>query len=108
MPSSDLFENEVDEQGRQTVLVAHGYRITRSLGHGSYASVKSAFSERHQMNVAIKIITKKRAPKDYLEKFLPRELAIVKMLKHQNLIVFYQVSTVALSHLLDRIMGRYC
>jgi hypothetical protein len=42
-------------------------------------------------NVAIKIISKRRAPADYIEKFLPREINIVKILKHPNLVVFLQV-----------------
>jgi len=96
MPT-ELIDDDLDEQGRQTVLVAHGYRILRSLGHGSYATVKLAYSERHQTNVAIKIVSKRRAPKDYIEKFLPRELSIVKMLKHPNLVIFLQVITVTVS-----------
>jgi len=53
--------------------------------------VKLAYSERHQSNVAVKIISKRRAPKDYIEKFMPREINIVKILKHQNLVIFLQV-----------------
>ena len=87
------YDDDVDEQGRQTVLEAHGYRLLRTLGQGSYATVKQAYSERHQSNVAIKIISKRRAPKDYIEKFLPREINIVKMLKHHNLVIFLQVGT---------------
>jgi len=89
--ASQVIEDDVDDQGRQTVLVAHGYHIMRSLGNGSYATVKLAFSERHQSNVAIKIISKRRAPKDYVEKFLPREISILKVLKHPNLVLFLQV-----------------
>jgi len=97
MPSEsgrqDTYDEDVDDQGRQTVLEAHGYRLLKSLGQGSYAMVKLAYSERHQSNVAIKIISKRRAPKDYIDKFLPREINIVKILKHQNLVIFLQVTT---------------
>jgi serine/threonine protein kinase len=79
------------DDARQTVLEQNGYRVLRTLGHGSYATVKSAYSDRHQTNVAIKIISKRRAPADYIEKFLPREINIVKILKHQNLVTFLQV-----------------
>jgi len=91
--TTNEYDEDVDDQGRQTVLEAHGYRVMRSLGHGSYATVKLAYSERHQTNVAVKIISKRRAPKDYLDKFLPREISIVKMLKHQHLVIFLQVTT---------------
>ena len=91
-------DGEGDDQGRQTVLEAHGYRIIKSLGHGSYATVKLAHSEKHQSNVAIKIISKRRAPKDYIQKFLPREISIVKMLKHHNVVVFLQVLRATCRH----------
>ena len=75
---------------RPTVLDLHGYQVGKTLGHGSYATVKEAFSTRHNCTVAIKIISKRRAPKDYLEKFLPREIEVVKLIKHPSLIVFLQ------------------
>lgn len=40
--------------------------------------------------MAIKIISKFQAPGDYLKKFLPREIEVVKGLKHENLIRFLQ------------------
>lgn len=49
-----------------------------------------ATSDRHNCQVAIKIISKFQAPGDYLKKFLPREIEVVKGLKHENLIRFLQ------------------
>ncbi|XP_076268584.1 testis-specific serine/threonine-protein kinase 3-like isoform X2 [Rhynchophorus ferrugineus] len=49
-----------------------------------------AKSERHGGNVAIKIVSKFSAPADYLKKFLPREIEVVKGLRHSNLIRFLQ------------------
>lgn len=51
---------------------------------------KMAHSELHGGNVAIKIVSKYTAPEDYLKKFLPREIEVVKGLKHPNLIRFLQ------------------
>ncbi|XP_043506038.1 testis-specific serine/threonine-protein kinase 4-like [Polistes fuscatus] len=73
-----------------TVLESHGYAIGNVIGVGSYATVKVAKSERHNCRVAIKIISKFQAPGDYLKKFLPREIEVVKGLKHPNLIRFLQ------------------
>lgn len=91
-PSKHSLAENDDGQGetKQTVLETHGYTIVRNLGHGSYATVKLAYSEKHKTNVAIKVISKKRAPTDYIQKFLPREIDVVKILKHPNLVVFYQ------------------
>lgn len=75
---------------RLTVLESHGYAIGNIIGAGSYATVKVAKSKRHDCKVAIKIISKFQAPGDYLKKFLPREIEVVKGLKHPNLIRFLQ------------------
>jgi len=40
--------------------------------------------------VAVKIISKVKAPSEYTQKFLPREIEAVKGLHHENLITFYQ------------------
>ena len=80
------------------MLEAYGYRILKTLGEGNYSTVKLATSERHNSNVAVKIVSKKDAKKDYIQKFLPREISIVKKLKHPNLILFLEVSN---SHLVE-------
>ncbi|ENN80185.1 hypothetical protein YQE_03381, partial [Dendroctonus ponderosae] len=94
---------------KPTVLETHGYFLGKSIGTGSYATVRvrhlrkknrcfceiflrfqMAHSERHEGNVAIKIVSKFSAPADYLKKFLPREIEVVKGLRHPNLIRFLQ------------------
>lgn len=40
--------------------------------------------------MAVKIISKKKAPKDYISKFLPRELEVVMYLRHPSLVCFLQ------------------
>ena len=77
-----------------TILEMHGYTMGHSVGHGSYATVKEAYSRKHKHKVAIKIISKSRAPQDYLERFLPRELEVIKLLKHPNIIINMQVRQV--------------
>lgn len=67
-------------------LQKRGYSLGTLIGEGSYAKVKSAHSEKNQKRVAVKIINKKRAPKDFREKFLPRELAIHVKLEHPNIV----------------------
>ena len=80
----------VDSLPKATILEIHGYQVGRTLGSGSYATVKEANSSRHKCKVAIKIISKRRAPDDYLQKFLPREIDVIKYLRHPSLILFYQ------------------
>ncbi|XP_055976682.1 testis-specific serine/threonine-protein kinase 1 [Sorex fumeus] len=73
------------------VLKRRGYIVGINLGEGSYAKVKSAYSERLKINVAIKIIDRKKAPADFLEKFLPREIEILAMLNHSSIIKTYEI-----------------
>ncbi|VVC38326.1 Protein kinase domain,Protein kinase-like domain,Protein kinase, ATP binding site,Serine/threonine- [Cinara cedri] len=87
---SDKSNKEQKKQQKLSVLETHGYTVGRSVGSGSYATVKIAYSERHKSNVAIKIVSKLQEASDYLEKFLPREIEVVKGLKHENLIKYYQ------------------
>lgn len=72
--------NEEDE------LRKRGYIVGVTLGEGSYAKVKSAFSETHNRKVALKIINRKKAPKDFQQRFLPRELDILRRIRHPNVI----------------------
>lgn len=76
---------------RHTVLESLGLTVGKTLGHGSYASVKSSYDSKRKEEVAIKIVSRRRAPQDYLEKFLPREIEVLKILRHSSLIRFYQV-----------------
>ena len=72
------------------ILDQFGYRVKARLGSGSYSTVVTAYSEKHGSNVAIKVISKKDARTEFLNKFLPREIDIVKTIKHQNLVMFLQ------------------
>ncbi|XP_071091740.1 testis-specific serine/threonine-protein kinase 4-like [Haliotis cracherodii] len=76
---------------RFQILEAQGLIVGRTLGNGSYACVKSAYDVNKRCKVAIKIISKRKAPEDYLQKFLPREIEVVRILRHPNLIKFHQV-----------------
>ncbi|KAL4237519.1 protein serine/threonine kinase [Mactra antiquata] len=72
-------------------LKKRGYSLGTSLGEGSYAKVKSAFAEKLKMRVALKIIDRKRVPRDFREKFLPRELKIIAQVNHPNVIKMYEL-----------------
>ncbi|XP_039301978.1 testis-specific serine/threonine-protein kinase 4 [Solenopsis invicta] len=83
-------KNDEKSNKKLTVLESHGYNLGKTIGAGSYATVKIAKSDRYNCQVAVKIVPKFQAPGDYLTKFLPREIAVVKGLKHPNLIRFLQ------------------
>jgi len=75
------------------VLSKRGLLVKNTLGAGSYSKVKLAQSvkpsgdfNRYPSQVAVKIIDRAKAPKDFQEKFLPRELEIWPKLSHPNIV----------------------
>lgn len=76
--------------GTYVVLEDHGYFISSKIGSGSFAKVKKARSQQENCTVAIKLVSKARAPSDYLTKFLPREISVVRGLNHVNIITYYR------------------
>jgi len=72
-------------------LKKRGYVVGSTLGEGSYAKVKCAISEKIGRKVALKIINRRKAPKDFQNKFLPRELEIMKLIRHPNIIQLYEI-----------------
>jgi len=70
-------------------LKKQGYTFSRMLGEGSYAKVKlSEYSNPNggKERFACKIICKRKAPKDFIQKFMPRELDIIRRLDHESVI----------------------
>ncbi|XP_076330983.1 testis-specific serine/threonine-protein kinase 4-like [Tachypleus tridentatus] len=103
---------KVKEERRQTVLKALGYELRGTIEHGSYSVVKRAHSKRY-LQVAVKIISKRKVPKDYLMKFLPREIYVIRFIRHENIVTFFEtiktinriyiVMELAVEDLLERI-----
>ena len=73
-----------------SVLSTYGYMVGETLGEGSYAVVKAAYSKKLRRQTAIKIVTKKKAPVDYLRKFLPREIQVMKHMDHPNIVGLHE------------------
>ena len=74
------------------LLEAQGIIVGKTLGSGSYATVKSAYDINRKHKVAVKIINKKKAFDEYLSKFLPREIEAMRSIgNHANIVAFYQI-----------------
>lgn len=72
-------------------LARYGLRVGSTLGTGTYAKVKAAFSEQLAHKVAIKIINRRKAPTDFQRHFLPRELAILQQINHNHIVQVYDI-----------------
>jgi serine kinase len=68
-------------------LAKKGFLVNQTLGSGSYSKVKLAHCCGHDHDkVAVKIIDRMKAPKDFQHRFLPREMAIWPKLRHPNIV----------------------
>ncbi|XP_035116106.1 testis-specific serine/threonine-protein kinase 4 isoform X4 [Callithrix jacchus] len=73
-----------------SIMDEYGYELGKVIGNGSYGTVYEAFYTKQKIMVAVKIISKKKASDDYLNKFMTREIQVMKVLRHKYLINFYQ------------------
>lgn len=73
------------------VLEAQGLIVGEPLGEGSYACVRAAYDKNRKKIVAVKVISKSKAPEDFLSKFFPREVEVIKIVNHVNVVKFYQL-----------------
>jgi len=62
-----------------------GYIFGKALGEGSFAKVHAVMTPKIHM-LACKIISKENLQEDYLNKFLPRELDVLRRINHENVV----------------------
>lgn len=66
-----------------------GLIIGHQIGSGSFAKVYKAYSCSRQKDVAVKIFKRSDIPENYFNKFIVREIEVIKELRHRNLVKFY-------------------
>lgn len=69
-------------------------KLREEIGSGSYGKVYRAQRidiKTDQRDYAAKVILLKKAPKDFLAKFLPREINICVLLKHPNIVQTHDI-----------------
>ncbi|XP_066252779.1 testis-specific serine/threonine-protein kinase 3-like [Euwallacea similis] len=80
----------------EKTLAVRGYRLLKKLGEGSYSYVYltefvSNSDEKQNRYLACKVVDVSKAPKDFVKKFLPRELDILVRLNHPHIIHIHSV-----------------
>ncbi|XP_049328398.1 testis-specific serine/threonine-protein kinase 6 [Astyanax mexicanus] len=73
------------------VLTCLGYTVQNTIGQGSYGKVKLAFSKKHSGKVAIKIMDRCTMTKWSVNNVLPRELAVLKRIKHPHIVQVHEI-----------------
>ncbi|XP_014665010.1 PREDICTED: probable serine/threonine-protein kinase DDB_G0284251 [Priapulus caudatus] len=75
---------------KHSVLEQMGYTLGKEIGESTYSKIREAHSAKLNKKVAVKIICKKKLPAEYVEKFLPREIAIMQHLRHPRVIDLHE------------------
>lgn len=66
-----------------------GLVIGDQIGSGSFAKVYKAYSCQRGKDVAVKIFKRSDIPDNYFNKFIVREIEVIKNLHHRNLVKFF-------------------
>ncbi|KAJ9591945.1 hypothetical protein L9F63_001547 [Diploptera punctata] len=79
----------------EATLAARGYKLGRKLGEGSYAKVYLAEynldANPRKPQLACKVVDTTKAPKDFVRKFLPRELDILVKVNHPHIVYVHSI-----------------
>lgn len=74
----------------------HGFALGNRIGSGAFATVKTAIytkstEDGRRLKLACKIIDRAKTSVEYLTKFLPRELEVLKRINHPNIIQVHSI-----------------
>ncbi|XP_064291994.1 uncharacterized protein LOC128669588 [Plodia interpunctella] len=77
----------------ELTLSSKGYKLIKFVGEGAYAKVFLSEYEKEdqKLTLACKIIETSKAPKDFVVKFLPREIDVLVRLNHPHLIHVHSI-----------------
>ncbi|KAF6209491.1 hypothetical protein GE061_015238 [Apolygus lucorum] len=77
-----------------TILSKKGYKLGKTIGEGSYCKVRIAYKASelgYNHRLACKIVNKKKASRDFVTKFLPREVSIVRVIRHPHIVTVFNI-----------------
>ncbi|KZC08871.1 Testis-specific serine/threonine-protein kinase 1 [Dufourea novaeangliae] len=80
----------------KAILYSRGYKFIKKLGEGAYAKVylteyRSETESDKNNKLACKVIDTLKAPKDFVRKFLPRELDILAKVNHPHVVHVHSI-----------------
>ena len=73
------------------------YEIGKTLGEGTFGKVKLAFNTENQRQYAIKVLDKGKIQQQNMGLQIKKEISIMKMVKHANVVELIEVSHVEAS-----------
>lgn len=71
-------------------LSEFGYKLGRTIGEGSYFKVKVVTFKKYKGTVVIKVVDRRRASSDFVNKFLSRELFIFRGVRYSYIVYVFE------------------
>ncbi|KAF8407245.1 hypothetical protein HHK36_006372 [Tetracentron sinense] len=84
-----MAEKNVDSLGSNALTGK--YELGRLLGHGTFAKVYHARNLQNGKSVAMKVVGKEKVIKVGMTEQVKREISVMKMVKHPNIVVLHEV-----------------
>ncbi|KAG5407452.1 hypothetical protein BRARA_K00511 [Brassica rapa] len=85
-------ENGSEGGANTSTGLLHGrYELGRLLGHGTFAKVYHARNVTTGKSVALKVVAKEKVIKGGMEEQIKREISVMKMVKHPNIVELHEV-----------------
>lgn len=78
----------------KTVLGGKGYVIGDKISAGSFAVVRNVLEKETGTVFAVKMIDRSSAPEDFVKKFLPKELDVIRKLNHKYIVATKEIINV--------------
>ncbi|KAJ4840969.1 CBL-interacting serine/threonine-protein kinase 6 [Turnera subulata] len=75
----------------QSALLHGKYELGRMLGHGTFAKVYHARNLKSGKSMAMKVVGKEKVIKVGMMEQIKREISVMKMVKHPNIVELYEV-----------------
>ncbi|CAL9119714.1 unnamed protein product [Musa textilis] len=85
-----FYDLKMERQNRGSVLMQR-YEVGRLLGKGTFAKVYYARNLRTSQSVAVKVIDKEKVLKVGLIDQIKREISVMRLVKHPNVVQLYEV-----------------
>ncbi|KAL9230247.1 hypothetical protein vseg_005625 [Gypsophila vaccaria] len=76
---------------KKGTILMDRYELGRLLGQGNFAKVYYARDVKNGQSVAIKVIDKEKTMKSGLNEQIKREISVMKLVKHQNVLQLHEV-----------------
>eukprot|EP01027_Heterolobosea_sp_BB2_P003012 GEZU01004540.1.p1 GENE.GEZU01004540.1~~GEZU01004540.1.p1 ORF type:complete len:132 (-),score=43.36 GEZU01004540.1:228-623(-) len=76
---------------KDKIQVVGKYELRKKIGQGTFSKVRLGINTETKQNVAVKVVDLKQMAKEGMEKQLKREIALLKNIKHKNIVQLIEV-----------------